>query len=121
MKEEAFHHGNIPSEEEITAVSSPSAQKQNTSKRMVNSSYVISVNADIDEINNQIGELIEKVNGKHYVCKVCGKISTYKSHANEHAEVHIEGLSFPCSICGQTFKTRHVLRSHKIRKCQLKN
>ena len=100
---------------------STSAQKQNTSKRMVNSSNVISVNADIDEINNQIGELIEKVNGKHYVCKVCGKISTYKSHANEHAEVHIEGLSFPCSICEKTFRTRHNLRSHKIRNCQLKN
>ena len=53
-KEEALNQRNIPLEAEIKVTSSTSAQKQNTSKRMVNSSNVISINADIDDINYQM-------------------------------------------------------------------
>ena len=125
IKEEALHHINIPSEEEITVVSSPSAQKQNASKRMF-SENVISVNAsditNTDEIDRQIEELIEKVGVKQYKCKPCGKISTQKSNANEHAEVHMEGLSFSCHMCEKTFRSRQSLRKHIAKKyCQMKN
>ena len=125
IKEEVLHYSYIQSEEETTHVSSPSAQWQNTSNRKVNYfKNVISVNeSDInnaDEIDRQIEELIEKVGVKQYKCKTCGKINTKKSNANEHAEVHMEGLSFSCHMCEKTFRKRNTLRIHR-RTCELKN
>ena len=51
-------------------------------------------------------------------CAVCGKITSKKSHITEHAESHIEGISYPCDFCGKTLKNRmsyrlHVARIHK--------
>ena len=81
----------------------------------------MSVNAvNTYEIDKQIEELIEKVGIKQYKCKPCGKISTQKCNANEHAEVHIEGLSFSCHMCEKAFRSRSSLRNHRMRGCQLK-
>ena len=109
----------------FTVEPSISAQKQNTDKRIKIIKNIISVNAsnitNTDEIDKQIKELIEKVGNRQYQCKPCGKISTYKSHATEHVETHMEGLFFSCQMCPKTFRSRSTLRIHKIRNCQLKN
>ena len=125
IKEEVLHYSYIQSEEETTHVSSPSAQWQNTSNRKVNYfKNVISVNeSDInnaDEIDRQIEELIEKVGVKQYKCKPCGKINTKKTNANEHAEVHMEGLSFSCHMCEKTFRSRTSQRMHIKHRCLLR-
>ena len=120
IKEETVHHRNVPSEEETTVVSSTSEQKQNTSKRIVNYSRNASDIINADEIDRQIEEMIEKVGIKQYKCRPCGKINTQKSHAHEHAEVHIEGLSFSCHMCEKAFRSRSSLRNHRMRGCQLK-
>jgi len=77
---------------------------------------VLSVNASdltsAEDINRQIEELIEKVGVRQYLCKPCGKVSTKKSNANEHAETHMEGLSFACQMCDKIFRTRNARRLH---------
>ena len=77
---------------------------------------------NIEELDRTINDMIEKVddNGSTRRCIPCGKISKYTSHAREHAETHIEGLSFPCKYCDKTFRSRPNLRDHIRRFCQKK-
>ena len=47
------------------------------------------------------------------ICKVCGKEGEGRP-IREHIEAnHIEGISFPCNICGKISKSRSGLRKHK--------
>ena len=32
----------------------------------------------------------------------------------KHVEIHIDGLSFPCQICGKTFRSRQSFSQHKF-------
>ena len=48
-------------------------------------------------------------------CAICGKRSKHTSHAREHAEIHIEGLEYPCRDCGKSLKTSSALRQHRDR------
>ena len=68
-----------------------------------------------EEAKRAIDELVMKV-GDIWVCKTCDKHSKYKGDINKHAEIHIEGLSYPCQTCGDTFRSRNVLKMHKSRK-----
>ena len=84
----------------------------------VKSQKIISMDSanfeNIEELDRQINQMIEKVDGSYKrKCIPCGKINRDISHAREHAETHIEGLSFPCQYCGKTFRSRHSLRVHK--------
>ena len=74
-KEEALNQRNIPLEAEIKVTSSTSAQKQNTSKRMVNSSNVISINADIDDINYQMSMQKFTLRDSLFLVASVGKLS----------------------------------------------
>ena len=47
-------------------------------------------------------------------CKVCGKtFGGAKRNANmsarRHVEIHMEGLSYSCSQCGKTFRSKNSL------------
>ena len=56
-----------------------------------------------DKIGNRIAR----------ICIVCGKegdMTNIKSHIEAN---HITGISIPCGLCGQSFKSRNALRKHK--------
>ena len=75
---------------------------------------VSSVHASNVEAKSAVDDLVEKIeNG--FMCKACGKISTSRvsSDIRRHAEIHIEGLSFDCQLCGKTFRSRNLLNTHK--------
>ena len=80
---------------------------------------VESVNFEnIEELDHKINDMIEKVDGTmRRRCIPCGKLSRGSSDAKEHAETHIEGLSFPCQYCEKTFRSRVSLKMHIIRSC----
>ena len=80
---------------------------------------VESVNFEnIEELDHKINDMIEKVDGTmRRRCIPCGKLSRGSSDAREHAETHIEGLSFPCQYCEKTFRSRVSLKMHIIRSC----
>ena len=80
---------------------------------------VESVNFEnIEELDHKINDMIEKVDGtQRRRCIPCGKLSRGSSDAREHAETHIDGLSFPCQYCEKTFRSRLSLKTHIIRRC----
>ena len=71
--------------------------------------------SELNEIEEKINEHIEKTQDGNYQCKVCGKVggSRYIRNMKNHIETHLEGLSFPCQICGKTFRSRHTLYKHR--------
>ena len=61
-------------------------------------SFIISA-----EVEEQIQQLIEK-RDKQFHCRACNYFSSHKGHSKEHAEKHIEGLSYFCQVCYKTFR-----------------
>ena len=55
--------------------------------------------------------MLEKNEGV-WKCKVCGKIAKQNCHIRIHAELHIEGMSYPCNLCNKIFHHRERLRKH---------
>ena len=72
-----------------------------------------------DEAKQAVDELVMK-DGDMWLCKTCGKTMKTNCHIRKHAEIHIEGLSFPCSSCNQTFRSRTILSAHKQRQHKFK-
>ena len=69
---------------------------------------------NMEELDQNIDSMFEKVGaiGKKRRCLQCGKISSNSTHARDHAETHIDGLSFPCQYCDKTLRSRHGIRNH---------
>ena len=65
-----------------------------------------------EEAKRAVDDILLK-DGNNWVCKVCNKSSKENNNMRKHAEVHIEGLSFPCQQCGDTFRSKRALVSHK--------
>ena len=63
------------------------------------------------EFNLQIEQMMEKNEGL-WQCKVCGKTASHKTTIKQHAETHIEGVSYSCHICNKTFSAKHNLGRH---------
>ena len=79
--------------------------------------HVVSVNTGngFQHLDEEIDMLIEKVEQKGYVCKMCGLEMSSKQHMQNHVEgKHIRGIFHPCSKCedGRSFKSRHTLKVH---------
>ena len=56
-----------------------------------------------------------KGQGRAKMCKVCGKEGIW-NQIRDHIEAnHITGISIPCDLCGNLFKSRNVLNGHKYR------
>ena len=60
----------------------------------------------VDEIVTKKGDL--------WQCLTCGKTTKTSGQVRLHAEIHIDGLSFPCTLCNNTFRSRQHLARHKI-------
>jgi ribosomal protein S27AE len=64
-----------------------------------------------------INSLIEK-HGDVWVCTRCGKTATdarTKANLKRHIEVHIEGVSYNCDMCGKTSGSKNGLQQHKAK------
>ena len=51
-----------------------------------------------------------------WLCKKCEKVFLDKQKLKRHFETHVQGLSYKCRICLQTFRSRIILASHTQRK-----
>ena len=47
------------------------------------------------------------------ICKVCGKEGEGIAIRDHIESNHLEGISLPCNVCGNTFRSRNQLRRHK--------
>ena len=77
----------------------------------------LSGTSNLEEVDQKIEELTDRINGV-WTCKACGKTSQRKRDLGWHIETHLEGLSFSCSDCDKTFRSRSVLDHHKRRTCK---
>merc|ERR1712243_125651 len=69
---------------------------------------------DSEDAKNAVNELILKC-FDGWKCKECGKTCTTKSQIGLHVEIHIQGLSYSCKICNETYNNRMLLAQHKKR------
>ena len=65
-----------------------------------------------EEAKKAVDDMLIK-DGENWVCKVCNKSSNRNNNMRKHVEGHIEGLSFPCQLCGETFRSRKKMFHHK--------
>ena len=71
---------------------------------------------DFTEVNSTVTQYIEKCVDGGYKCTLCGKVDKKQlGHLKNHIETHLDGLSFPCQLCGKTFRSRNALNIHKTR------
>ena len=103
--------------EDVNEAKSVTKTKVATDEKIIVSTSVSA--QDIDQISAEISKHIERLIDGTYKCALCGKTSNQNSHIRTHIETHMEGLQFPCQICGKTFRSRQVLYNHKLTKHKL--
>ena len=57
---------------------------------------------ELSDIDAKLCEYIEKLPDRILKCKICGHIAKQMCDIKNHIETHMEGLSFPCQVCGKT-------------------
>ena len=78
---------------------------------------VVSVNSEIESLEEKIDSMIEEVNDgiNNRRCNVCGKTTkcgTPKRAMTRHVETHIEGVSHTCNQCGKVARSSNALTTH---------
>ena len=71
-------------------------------------------NATDSEAKRAVEDLVYK-EGDLWFCKACNKSSKHSGQIRWHVEIHIEGLSYPCPLCADSFRSRQSLSDHKRR------
>ena len=66
----------------------------------------------LEELDQKVEESYTKVAPGCFVCNHCDKSFKASSHIKDHVEMHFEGLSFPCTICDTSLRSRASLRMH---------
>ena len=69
---------------------------------------------DKHEIDMKVKELITKENGM-FKCNSCGKVGGDIRNMQRHVETHIDGLAYPCQLCGKTFRSKNLFSNHRSR------
>ena len=85
--------------------------KKNTTRNTGEVAFTVD-NPTNDEAKKAVDETVYK-QGDLWFCKSCNKSAKTSSQIRLHAEMHIEGLSFPCPLCGDSFRSRQNLANHK--------
>ena len=71
-------------------------------------------NMDLKELEQKIQEMTE-TDGDKCICRLCGKVTTGRNRKQDlanHIETHINGLSFSCHLCDNTYRSRNSLKKH---------
>ena len=70
--------------------------------------------SSVDEVEQKVAEYLGKNENGNYMCNLCGKVGGKNNrHMKNHIETHLDGISFPCNICGKQFRSRNSFHSHK--------
>ena len=79
---------------------------------IANVDKVASVSTNIQELEEQINQYLEKCQDGLFRCTLCGKTGKLSRNVKTHIETHIEGLEFPCDKCDKIFRSRNSLTTH---------
>ena len=66
-----------------------------------------------EDLKQNMENLIEQ-NGENWSCKVCGKVANnaipdWKRNLRRHTQIHMEGLTCTCNLCGKEFRCKFYL------------
>ena len=86
--------------------------QESNKNELANVEKVASTSTNIQELEEQISQYLEKCPDGLFRCTLCGKTGKQKQNTKQHIETHIEGLEFPCDKCGQIFRSRHAVHMH---------
>ena len=67
-----------------------------------------------EEIEIKMQELYQKIDGR-WSCLKCDYTTPNRGHMKYHIEIHLDGLSYNCSLCSKEFRSGHKLDQHKRR------
>ena len=105
---------NIEDENEEASTQIANKRESRVSKeRNYEKTVALANSTSFEETKKVVDDMISK-DGDSWFCKTCNKSAKSNSQIRKHAEMHIEGLSFPCLICGKTFRLRLQLSKHKF-------
>ena len=109
--------------EDIQSVSNDDSEaKLPVEKKIVNPQIslneTVSIPEDLlmEDVKMKVLEYIEKDDGGNSRCKFCGTVRMGRNHfqnMKKHVEIHLDGISCTCKICGKQFRSFHSLNSHK--------
>jgi len=90
--------------------------KQKKLAQAINNHFQETNGVNMHEVELKISALIEK-QGNMLTCTACGKTMPLEKKwaIRRHAEVHLEGMAFPCQTCGKVSKSSHGLYQHKAK------
>ena len=103
----------------ITENDFPSESKDSCSQIVSAESGKSLVSADMDNLKVQIQSMMENTtdyDGENkWKCTVCAKVTRFQRDMRRHIETHIEGVSYPCNLCGAVKRSSNALNIHKTR------
>ena len=77
------------------------------------------MNEDMDNLKIKINSLMEKVSENDgeikWRCTVCAKVIKGQRDMGRHIETHIEGVSYPCNLCGAVKRSSSSFNMHNTR------
>ena len=94
---------------------------QNDKKQLKLSMKTVAIKTDDENlINEQVLQYMEECSDGRFRCTVCGKMSNEKAKKSvqkadmkKHMQTHMDGLTYTCSLCQKTFRSKNALSAHK--------
>ena len=108
-------HSEIKLKTELTEIETGHEIEPYTELALTDTDVSISNQFDADnysQVRALSDKYIETKEDGTFSCSMCGMSGSMKHVIQYHVETHLDGLSFPCSVCDKTFKTRNSQRVH---------
>ena len=116
-EEETFITDRTPAADDSKEVSLPGLKSRNPARTKYGTVAKVSLDSNEQsevEVAEKVKELLTNGQNGLLTCNACGKSGTDKRNMRRHVETHIDGLSYPCQLCGKTFRSKHSLSNHKF-------
>ena len=94
---------------------STSLDEFNSLVPVIDNKVILNSDTSTEDHQSLIGSMMERIIDPNYSwkCKHCGKLTKGSpTQMKRHIETHMEGLSYPCSMCDKVSRSSHALQAH---------
>ena len=117
VEEEAVDQVSHGTSEEVARANHKIREVTSVEKAMISTSPEAEDASIVSDVENTVNQYMELCEDGRYKCTLCGKMQKEKGkflrNLKNHIETHLEGLSFPCQLCGKSFRSRNSYNTHK--------